>query len=151
MFLYIFRHGEAKPKNEDPERGLSDRGREDVSAICAAFAKTNPRIEAIWHSGKTRAVQTAGLLADSLKIEERVQARNGLSPNDPVGPLVEEIEQREANLAIVGHLPQLGKLVSVLLLSTERELLDFPAAGLVCLENCGDSWLLNWFLTPEFC
>ena len=151
MFLYIFRHGEAKSKNEDPERGLSDRGREEISAVCAAFAKTKPRIEAIWHSGKTRAAQTAGLLAASLQIEERVQARSGLSPNDPVAPLVEEIGQREANLAIVGHLPQLGKLVSALLLGTERALLDMPAAGLVCLENCGDSWLLNWFLTPEVC
>lgn len=151
MRLYIFRHGDAKPKNEDPERGLSDRGREEVAAICAVFSKINPKVEAIWHSGKTRAAQTAGLLASSLKIDDRVYSRSDLNPNDPVSPLVEEIERQDTNLAIVGHLPQLGKLISLLLLGAERDLLDLPAAGLVCLENNGDSWLLSWFLTPELC
>ena len=151
MLLYIFRHGDAKPKSEDPERGLSDRGREEVTAICAVFSKINPQVGAIWHSGKTRAEQTANILAASLKIEGRVQGRSGLDPNDPPTPLIEELERRETNLAIVGHLPQLGKLISMLLLGAERELLDLPSAGLVCLENSGDSWRLNWFLTPELC
>ena len=151
MFFYILRHGEAKPKHEDPERGLSDRGREEVEAICRIFSRTGPEIEAIWHSGKNRASQTAGILAAGLKIDDRVHARSDLNPNDPVAPLLKELRGRETNLAIVGHLPQLGKLISVLLLGTERELLDLPAAGLVCLENTGDSRRLNWFLTPELC
>jgi phosphohistidine phosphatase len=151
MLLYIFRHGDAKPKNEDPERGLSDRGREEVTAVSTVFSRISPRIEAIWHSGKNRAEQTANILAASLKIEGRVQARSGLNPNDPLPPLVEELERRQANLVIVGHLPQLGKLISALLVGEERELLDLPSAGLVCLENSGDSWRLNWFLTPELC
>ena len=151
MLLYIFRHGDAKPEREDPQRGLSDRGREEVTAICAVFSRISPQIEEIWHSGKTRAQQTADILAAGLKIEERVHPRSGLNPNDPLPPLVEELERRERNLAIVGHLPQLGKLISVLLLGSEQELLDLPSAGLVCLERTGDSWRLNWFLTPEFC
>jgi phosphohistidine phosphatase len=151
MFLYIFRHGDAKPKSEDPDRGLSDRGREEVEAVCAAFSRTEPQIEAIWHSGKTRAAQTSGLLAATLGIEKRVFARSGLDPNDPPQPLVEEIEGQDKNVVIVGHLPQLGKLISVLLLGEEHDLLDLPSAGLVCLEGSGDSWRLNWFLTPELC
>ena len=118
---------------------------------CAVFSRISPQIEEIWHSGKTRAQQTADILAAGLKIEERVHPRSGLNPNDPLPPLVEELERRKRNLAIVGHLPQLGKLISVLLLGAEQELLDLPSAGLVCLERTGDSWRLNWFLTPEFC
>jgi phosphohistidine phosphatase len=151
MLLYIFRHGDAKPKNEDPERGLSDRGREEVKAVSAAFARIEPQIEAIWHSGKTRAAQTAKLLAASLGIEERVLPRSGLDPNDPLPPLVGQIAGQEKDLVIVGHLPQLGKLISVLLLGEEQNLLDLPSAGLVCLEGSGDSWSLNWFLVPELC
>jgi phosphohistidine phosphatase len=151
VFLYILRHGEAKPKHEDPDRGLSERGRQEVEAICGIFCKTNPQIEEIWHSGKNRAGQTAEVLAAGLRIDDRVHPRSGLNPNDPVAPLLKEIRGRETNLAIVGHLPQLGRLVSVLLLGTERELLDLPAAGLVCLENIDDSWRLNWFLTPDLC
>jgi phosphohistidine phosphatase len=151
MLLYVFRHGDAKPKSQDPERGLTDRGREEVAAVCTVFSKTNPQIEAIWHSGKTRAAQTAELLAAGLEIGDRVDSRSDLNPNDPVSPLVEQIEHQDANLVIVGHLPQLGKLISALLLGREEELLDFPAAGLVCLEKNSDAWLLNWFLTPELC
>ena len=151
MLLYVFRHGDAKPKHEDPDRGLSDRGRGEVQAVCAAFSRSKPRVEAIWHSGKTRAAQTAVLLGERLHIDERVRSRSGLNPNDPLLPLVESITSQEGNLVIVGHLPQLGRLVSVLLLGTEQHILDFPSAGLVCLESSADSWSLNWFLTPALC
>jgi phosphohistidine phosphatase len=151
MLLYVLRHGEAKPKSEDPERGLTDRGRDQVSAVCAVFSRIDPKIDAIWHSGKNRAEQTASILGASLKMGNRVQSRSGLGPNDPVHPLVHELEQRDSGLVIVGHLPQLGKLISVLLIGSERNLLDLPSAGLVCLERSEQSWLLNWFLTPELC
>ncbi len=151
MFLYILRHGDAKPKHEDPGRGLSARGRLEVEAVSQVFSRLEPQIDAIWHSGKTRAEQTAAILAAGLRIEERVHARSGLDPNDPLPPLVEELERRDSNLVIVGHLPQLGKLISVLLLGTEQDLLDLPSAGMVCLESSAGSWLLHWFLTPELC
>jgi phosphohistidine phosphatase len=151
MFLYIFRHGDAKPKTEDPQRGLSARGREEVAAVCRVFSGIGPQVDAIWHSGKARAEQTAAMLAASLQIKGRVSPRDGLNPNDPAAPLVEELEHRQSNLVIVGHLPQLGRLISVALLGTERDLLDLPSAGLVCLERTADSWLINWFLTPEIC
>ena len=151
MFLYVFRHGDAKPRHEDPQRGLSDRGREEVQAVCAAFSRSKPQVEAIWHSGKTRAAQTAELLGARLHIDERVRSRSGLNPNDPLPPLLESIGSHDGNLVVVGHLPQLGKLVSALLLGAEQDFLDFPSAGLVCLESSADSWSLNWFLTPELC
>jgi phosphohistidine phosphatase len=151
MFLYVFRHGDAKSKSEDPERALSDRGREEVRAVCSAFSRINPQIDEIWHSGKTRAEQTATLLAAALRFSDPLQSRNGLGPNDSVSPLVEAVERQAGNLVIVGHLPQLGKLVSGLLLGSERPLVDFPSAGLICLEHTGDSWCMNWFLTPDLC
>jgi phosphohistidine phosphatase len=143
------RHGEAKTKNEDPQRGLSDRGREEVSAVSAVLSRTGVEIDEIWHSGKRRAEQTAGILAERLGSTARVVSRDGLDPNDSPVTLAEELRHRSRNLAIVGHLPQLARLVSVLLLGAEKELLDLPAAALVCLDNSGDSWRMTWFLTPE--
>ena len=151
MFLYILRHGDAKPKHEDPGRGLSLDGRQEVEAVSRVFSRLNPQIDAIWHSGKTRAEQTADILAAHLRKKDRVEAHPGLDPNDPVQPLVEEIEQRDSNLVIVGHLPYLGKLISVLILGKEQNLLDLPSAALVCLENSNATWILDWFLTPELC
>ena len=149
MFLYILRHGSAKPKHEDPGRGLSPGGRQEVEAVSRVFSRLNPQIDAIWHSGKTRAEQTADILAAHLRKKGRVEAHPGLDPNDPVQPLVEEIGQSDSNLVVVGHLPYLGKLISVLILGKERNLLDLPSAGLVCLESSAGSWRLHWFLTPE--
>jgi phosphohistidine phosphatase len=151
MFLYVLRHGEAKPKNEDPERGLSDRGRDEVAAICAAVSRIAPEIDSVWHSGKTRAEQTAAMLAAALGISDRVRSRSGLDPNDSPSSLVKELNRSDENVVVVGHLPQLGKLISALLVGFERELLDLPTAGLVCMEATGGSWRVNWFLTPELC
>jgi phosphohistidine phosphatase len=160
MLLYIFRHGDARPKSEDPERGLSDRGREEVAAVCEVFSRINPGVGASWHSGTARAEQTAALLASTLNVRNRVHARGGLDPNDPLPPLMEELSRRMEDLAIVGHLPQLARLASGLLLSPrasrvpespEQALLDFPSAGLACLERSEGRWLLRWFLTPELC
>ena len=149
MFLYILRHGDAKPKHEEPERVLSPGGRQEVEAVSRVFSRLNPQIDAIWHSGKARAEQTADILGAHLRRKGRVEAHPGLDPNDPVQPLVEEIGQRDSNLVIVGHLPYLGKLISVLILGKEQNLLDLPSAGLVCLENINGTWILDWFLTPE--
>jgi phosphohistidine phosphatase len=151
MFLYVLRHGDAKPEREDPQRGLSARGRGEVEAVSRVFSRLNPQVGQIWHSGKPRAEQTAGILAAILKIDDRVCARSGLNPNDPLPPLIGEVERLESNLVIVGHLPQLGKLISALLLGSERDLLDLPSAALACLESSAGSWLLHWFLTPELC
>lgn len=151
MFVYVLRHGDAKTERDDPQRGLSARGREEVEAVSRVFSRLDPQIGQIWHSGKTRAEQTAGILAAILKIEDRVRARSDLNPNDPLPLLIGELERLDSNLVIVGHLPQLGKLISALLLGSERNLLDLPSAGLACLENSAGSWLLHWFLTPELC
>ncbi len=151
MFLYILRHGEAKPKHEDPERGLTDLGKAEVRAVSRALALLNPRIEQIWHSGKTRAEQSAAIMAEQLRCAAKVEVHDKLSPNDPVEPLVGQLREMDTDTGIVGHLPHLGKLISALLLGRERNLLDLAAAGLVCLERSADSWLINWYLTPELC
>jgi phosphohistidine phosphatase len=149
MLVYLLRHGEAKPKEQDPERGLTDAGRAEVQAVARALARLKPRIAEIWHSGKSRAEQSARILAASLGIEERVREHEGLAPNDPVQPLVSELRHGREAVAIVGHLPQLGKLVSVLLLGREETLLDLPAAGLVCLERVETGWVIRWILDPQ--
>jgi phosphohistidine phosphatase len=151
MYLYVFRHGEAKSKDEDPERGLTDRGQEEVSAVCRVFSRIKPAVDAIWHSGKKRAEQTADILAAELSGSASVLSQSGLNPNDPAPSLVQQLEAQNSDLVIVGHLPQLAKLISLLLIGSERSLLDLPAAGLVCLEGTGGSWQLNWYLTPELC
>lgn len=151
MLLYLLRHGEAKPKHQDPERGLSERGRGEVQAVARALGRLKPDIDAVWHSGKVRAEQSAEILAGYLKTPCRISRHAQLAPDDAVQPVADEVGRGDSNLLIVGHLPYLGKLASVLLLGSENNLIDWPSAGLMCLERSEGCWLLRWFLIPEIC
>ncbi len=74
MRLYLMQHGKARPKEEDPDRSLSDEGRAEVGRVAGFLAKTDVvRSLPILHSGKTRARQTAEGLAravEGARVEE---------------------------------------------------------------------------------
>ncbi len=57
----------------------------------------------------------------------------------------------EQDLMLVGHLPHLSKLVSLLLTGREDiELIAFRMGGVVCLERDEEGrWRLLWALRPE--
>ena len=151
MRIYLTQHGLAVPKDVDPERPLSDRGREDVGRLGDFLASVGVRVEQVFHSGKARAEQTAELLARALLPAGRPQGRPGLAPNDPVEPLASEIESWFADTLLVGHLPFLGRLASLLLASdADRSTLAFQPGSLACLERDRNGhWALVWMLRPE--
>jgi len=150
--LLIVRHGEAKSQEEDPQRGLSDRGRIEVAAVARALRALKPEVATIWHSGKPRAEQTARLLADALGAGKRVQPHSGLDPGSPAARTAVELRDPAEDLAIVGHLPHLGRLLGLLLIGKEEPVLfQLPPAGVVCLERTESFWQVLWFLTPETC
>jgi phosphohistidine phosphatase len=68
------------------------------------------RIDAVWHSGKARAQQTAELLAEAVSDRDRVVQREGLGPKDQVAPTKQALEKNGRDVMIVGHLPFLDKL-----------------------------------------
>jgi phosphohistidine phosphatase len=106
----------------------------------------------ILHSGKLRAKQTAELVAQGLGVSPgRVEAVQGLNPNDDVKPWAKRIGDEKEDMMIVGHLPFLGKLASVLLCRDEKaNLILFRYGAIVCLEQNEDKgWAVRWILTPE--
>ena len=109
------------------------------------------RVEQVFHSGKARAQETASLLAETLRVAGRPQARPGLNPNDPVKTLGAEIGAWSADTLVVGHLPFLGRLASLLLASDpERPLLAFEPGSRACLERDGAGhWVLLWMIRPD--
>ncbi|MGH2376556.1 MAG: hypothetical protein ACRDIC_24240 [bacterium] len=52
---------------------------------------------------------------------------------------------------LVGHLPHLGRLASLLLVGTaERAVIRFQMGGVVCLaRDDSGAWALEWMLVPE--
>ncbi|HNR30543.1 MAG TPA: phosphohistidine phosphatase SixA [Candidatus Hydrogenedentes bacterium] len=150
MRLYLVQHGAAVSKETDPDRPLSPEGAHDTAEMAVFIARRNLRLDEIWHSGKTRARQTAISLAGAIR-GATVRERDGLAPKDDVTPLVEILCRRETDLMIVGHLPFLSRLASVLLgLDPDREVIAFRNAGVVCLERDAEGdWRLLWALPPD--
>jgi phosphohistidine phosphatase len=157
MRVYLVRHGEAKPKEVDPERGLTDGGRRDVEAVGRAVSPAAGGIARIWHSGKRRAAETAeilsGLLAEQRRSPVEPRARKGLDPNDPVEPVAAELSGLEQDVAVVGHLPFLDRLAARLLGLQARSapVLRFEAGAVLCLERSEDGWSILWLVGPDTC
>ena len=151
MKLYLVQHAKAASKETDPQRSLTEEGRRDIEKVARFVKPLNLTIDCLWHSGKKRAAQTAEVLADAIETKGGTIARDGLGPNDYVNALRDELGSTEQNVMIVGHLPFLSKLASLLLRGCESaDTVAFKNAGIVCLSRVEDNqWQLEWVVTPE--
>jgi phosphohistidine phosphatase len=108
-------------------------------------------VERIWHSGKLRAAQTAEILAGVVSAAKGCSAREGLGPNAGVSTIADELEAYGTDLMIVGHLPFLWNLIS--LMAAGRETADiaaFSAGAIACLKRRDPGvWQIDWMVTPE--
>jgi phosphohistidine phosphatase len=149
MELYLVQHGEAKPKDEDPERPLTERGFENARTMAEHASRLRVKVAEIRHSGKLRARQTAETFAQALGAP--LSESKGLSPKDDVAPLAKELTRRSENLMIVGHLPHLARLASRLLCGSEEpHLVTFQNSGIVRLDRDTDGrFHLRWNLPPD--
>lgn len=151
MRLYLVQHGEATSEEVDPNRPLTERGRQDVARTAESLRSAGIKIDIILHSTKTRAIETAQILAKALLPKEGTKQRKDLAPNDPVDKLFNELTTENRDLMIVGHLPFLGKLASLALVGSESsEIVGFRQGGVICLERReGKIWQLVFALTPD--
>ncbi len=152
MNIYLMQHGRPVPKEENPDRPLSDQGRADVERMAAFLRKAGVSVQAIFHSGKTRARETAEIMASKLQPNRESLEKKGLSPLDDVKGIAHEIEKGQRDLMIVGHLPHLAKLASLLTAGNESiPVVSFQQGGVVCLGTAEEekSWAVAWMVVPE--
>ena len=151
MKLYIVRHGMAASASVDPQRGLTQTGRAQVESVAKQLEALNLTVDCIRHSGKARAEQTAEILAEAITVKEGVIVHSGLGPNDHVGPIRDEIESAGQDIMIVGHLPFVAVLTSVLLTGSQSNWpINFNEATTVCLEKQPDDhWHDEWVIAPK--
>jgi phosphohistidine phosphatase len=108
------------------------------------------QVAVIFHSGILRARQTAEILAEALRCVSDVQPLSGLRPQDDPAIAKAEIEAAERPIMLVGHLPHLHRLVSLLLSGdAESQAMEFPPATIVCCSNDTSKWEMSWKLTSH--
>lgn len=150
MFLYLVQHAEAKKEEIDPNRPLSEKGLKDITKTSLYLTQLNISLHKIFHSKKLRAKQTAEVLFRHLKPIRGITEIDGLSPLDEPEIWFNRLRDIPEDIMLVGHLPHLSKLASLLLCGDkEKNIIEFKMAGIVCLRKEADSWLLQWMLTPE--
>ncbi len=155
MDIYLMQHGSATTSEEDPARGLTPSGRAAVNQVAARAAACGVQAGRCLHSGKLRAEQTARIIGEALGA--RVESLAGLDPSDPVQPIVDLLRAESGSapgggIVLVGHLPFLDRLASVLIVGQqEAHPIRFQNAGLVKLVPKDDAsgFAVSWILTPD--
>lgn len=148
--IYLVQHGEAKTKEEDPERSLTENGKNEVERVADWAAQAGLKVDKIRHSGKRRAEQTAELFAEKLSLEDKAVAVSGLAPLDDVKPVAEVLQQKTQSVMLVGHLPFLNRLASYLLISNpEQTVVKFRNGGLVGLIEESGNWSVALVVPPD--
>ena len=150
MLLYLVRHGDAVSKNVNADRPLSKKGRLEVTKAAdhlAANIRLLPRY--LYHSSKTRAAETASIFAQILPGAPSPKKHSGLLPMDDPAIWAKTINRMDRDVMLVGHLPHLSRLSSLLLAwDPGKDLVEFNTGTVVCLEKTRD-WHLKWMLSPQ--
>ena len=151
MQLYLVQHGASKSESDDPQRGLTDEGRQTVEQMADHLSLLGLALDRIEHSEKLRARQTAEIMAERLRPRQGTKQVCGMGPNDYVEPMQNRLRTESDNLMLVGHLPYLSRLAAMLLgVRKDRVVVEFRMGGVVRLDrNESGEWVLHWALTPE--
>ena len=151
MALYVVQHGKSRPKLEDPRQGLCAEGVADVQRIAQVAAQYQVRVSCILHSGKTRAAQTADLLAAALDPPQGIRQIAGIGPLDDAPAFASSLDL-EKGMMIVGHLPFLERLVACLVTGrTTPPIFQMQNGGIVCLDYYPQTTqpVIRWALMPQ--
>jgi phosphohistidine phosphatase len=160
MMLLVVRHGPAGDRHAWSEEGKDDflrpltaEGRRKVRDAFRGLRHLVPPPEALATSPLLRAVETADRLARAFDVpaaEELPALEPGRSPREVLPWLAER--RRLGRVAVVGHEPHLGTLVSWLLAGRSAPFLVLKKGG-ACLLDLGDEprpgWArIHWVLAP---
>ncbi|MCK4738497.1 MAG: phosphohistidine phosphatase SixA [Deltaproteobacteria bacterium] len=149
MYLYLVRHGEAEGGLDDFKRRLTPRGVEDVKKIGLELKARKIYPTRIFHSPKKRAIMTAEIIASTIGTEITVEETDGLRPSNAPEIWEERLRETRSDIMLVGHMPHMPALASLLLTGDEDEaLIEFRTATVLCLRKDGEEYFEEWKISP---
>ena len=149
--IYLVQHGEPKSKEEDPNRPLTEKGKKDVAKTATVFkAAVNDPIATIFHSGKARSLETATILCSILESSAPTKAE-GLAPMDDPQDWARKLSESQSPIMVVGHLPHLEKLASLLVVGKESPaIVRFEMGGVVAFKQDNEgAWRITGMTMPS--
>ena len=148
MKVYLVHHADALSKEQDPQRHISPKGREQSDRLGDRFKALGVAPVRILHSDKQWTIDTAQRVAAKLGMEDKaVKATYPINTGDPVAPFIDEIKRARGDVMMCGHVDYLLRTASKLVCGDEkRKVVEFkPGNGTaVCLEGSGDDWVVAY-------
>ena len=161
MKLYLLRHadaGEASAEGytTDAARALTPKGIKRTRQLANALRQMEITFDVILSSPLIRAQQTAEIVARSLGSEKQLRLVSQLAPDAALTDtltLIESAGPKTNSLLLVGHEPNLSRLISLLCTGGTNLGLTLKKGGLCRLEltevKSGPCATLEWLLSPR--
>ncbi len=146
--IYIVRHGKAVSGNKNSQRPLSKEGKEETKIIASLLKKSQISPDAIWHSGKLRAEETAEIFKDILCVKRNCIKMEELLPNGHVEPIKKDIISLNESIMIVSHIPFVERMAGLLLGAGSFPLVFEPSSAACFQAEEKRSWRLKWLINP---
>ncbi|MCH9621283.1 MAG: hypothetical protein S4CHLAM20_07020 [Chlamydiia bacterium] len=134
MKIILVRHGAYTPAPEDPENGLSEAGITEVKKLSQELKSQNITFQRVLSSPKTRAMQTASILAE----EKEIEITNLLDGSKDPQLTFDRLQTEDSDILLVTHNPFIGNLAALF-----GSNIHFHTAGCLVLENQSPIWTNN--------
>jgi phosphohistidine phosphatase len=155
MQLLVIRHGTAEdvaPDGDDSRRSLTKTGRDEMKEVAAGLRTLVDDIDVIGASPLLRAQQTAEIVAHAYR-DLSVETVQSLTPGSDLSVLGDWLARQGSAkvVAVVGHEPHLGLLVTWFMTGAGNSRVALSKGGAALLEfssrATAGSGLLQWLLT----
>ena len=159
MKLLVIRHAIAEDReahaasgHDDALRPLTEQGARKMKRGARGLRQIVPSLDALVSSPYTRAVDTAEIVRREYEID-RVETTRALEPAVPVADVVEALQAYTGDVvAIVGHEPQLSRLVTYLLSGLDQSSIELKKGSACFIEFDGlpraGAGTLMWSIRP---
>ena len=159
MQLLVVRHAIAEEREkwaprDDDLRPLTDDGRKKMKEAAKGLRSLVPNVDVLASSPLTRALQTAAILAKVYDKSEPVKVET-LAPGQPPPAFATWLKTHASKkvVAIVGHEPSLGTIITWLTAGIEQSFIELGKGG-ACLLDLGEridagEAMMEWVLRPS--
>jgi phosphohistidine phosphatase len=159
MQLLIVRHGIAEEREtwaprDDSLRPLTDDGKKKMKEAAKGLRAIVPKIDVLASSPLTRAMQTATILAKVYEKSEPLKV-DALVPGQHPPAFAAWLRTQSGRkiVAVTGHEPSLGTIISWLSAGIEQSFIELGKGG-ACLLDLGEridagEAMIEWVLRPS--
>jgi len=153
MKVYLVNHVDALSAEQDPQRHISPKGRDQADRLGTRLRALGVAPVRILHSDKQWTIDTAIRVAAKLGAENKTaKAAYPINTDDPITPFMAEIAAAGGDIMMCGHVDYLLRSASRLVCGDEnRKVVEFkPGNGTaVCLEGKDNDWFITYAWRDE--